>query len=233
MQTTRREFLGAAAAATTIAAAGALVAPAGAQTALDPHVTGISRDTLLARWSARRAAHRQVFIASRPNGNVFTYVRNSLNGYQFGWNEGPGSLYPLVILNGLGVVQGANDAMWTKYKLASVLAANNAALRVPADGNPWYAARSGSRNDGDIAAPFNQDTGIATLMQRGMDMLVCDTALGTLALAVVGAGAATDPNAVRADVRANLISGALLVPSGAATLDYAQSQHFTLYDANV
>ena len=233
MQRTRRHFLGAAAAATTIAAAGAFVAPASAQTALDPHVTGISRDALLARINARRAEHRQVFISSRPNGNVFVYVRNSLNGYQFGWNEGPGTLYPFVVLNGLGVTQGANDAMWRKYRLADVLAANNAPLRGQANGNPWYASRAAARNDADIAAPYNQDVAIDTLVHRGMDMLVCDTALGTLALAVVRAGAASDPNAVRADVRANLVTGAQLTPSGASALDYLQSQHFTLYDANV
>ena len=233
MQTTRRQFLGAAAAATTFAAAGAFVAPASAQTALDPRVTGISRDALLARINARQAAHRQVFMATRPNGNVFTYVRNSLNGYQFGWNEGPGTLYPFVIFNGLGVAQGANSAMWSKYRLADVLAANNAALRGPVNGNPWWTSRTDARNDADIAAPFNQDTGMITLQKRGMDMVVCDTALGTLALAVVGAGAASDPNAVRADVRANLVPGAQLTPSGAAALDYLQSQHFTLYDANI
>lgn len=238
--TTRAAFLGASAA--TIAAGGALVAPAaaqnvaagGASVALDPHVTGISRDEFLARCTRGGAAHKQAFIASRPNGAVFSYVRNSLNGYAYGWNEGAGSLHPIVIFNGLGVTQGIGDAGWAQYRLADVLANAGAPLRNPQAGkNPWLGVAAPLATGTDISSPFAQSTALATLVARGTDFFLCDTALGTLALAVVTAGVASDPNAVKADLRKNLAPGVTLVPSGASALDCALSHGFTFYDANV
>ena len=228
----RSGFLGVAAATLAVGAAAEPTVAAAATMPFDPHVTGISRDAVLTVVRARAAAHRQLFVSSRPNGNVWIYVRNSLNGYQFGWNEGARSLYPIVLLNGLGVAQAVDDAIWSHYGIAHVLAAVGMPPRSARAGNPWLAPeRVPVQDDHDIAAAFNQDVSIQTLQRRGADIFVCDTAMGTLALAIAGSNG--DPNAIHSELRNHLVTGALLVPSGASTIDTLQAERFTLYDANV
>ncbi len=230
MSSTRRQFLGAAAA--TIATAGAFGVPA---LAAEPNPTqGISYDALIARARVQ-ARHKQAFLATRPNGNVFLYMRNSLNGYQFGWGEGPGTLHAVAVMNGLGVTQGVGDEGWRKYRLADVLAAAGAPLKAAAPrGNPWLHAPAGLvANQTAQSAPFNMDASVETLQKRGCEFFVCDTAMITLAMAIVSAGAGQSVEAVHADLRGLLFPGAMLVPSGASSMDALQQEHFSFYDANV
>src|ERR1700737_2105463 len=119
---TRRNFLSAAAA--TIAAAFA-VAAGGSAAFAGGHGAVASYDTFLA--TARTPArHKQLFTSPRANnGAIFAYMRNSLNGYAFGWGEGPGTLHAAAVLNGLGVAQGVDDEMWARYGLAQGLPRNN------------------------------------------------------------------------------------------------------------
>src|ERR1700736_2222296 len=162
----RRNFLSAAAA--TIAAAGAASATSGVALASDGAVVSYEAFLATARAPFR---HKQLFTSPRANnGAIFAFMRNSLNGYQFGWGEGPGTLHAAAVLNGLGVAQGVDDEMWARYGLAQVLARNNDAIKTAgADrGNPWlHPAAAYPRNDADQSAPYNQDASIETLQRRG------------------------------------------------------------------
>ncbi|HEY4440144.1 MAG TPA: hypothetical protein VGN14_06785 [Candidatus Elarobacter sp.] len=227
----RTSFLSAAA---TIIAAGALAVPAGAGAATSP----ISYDAFLA--SARAPfKHKQLFTSPRVNnGAIFVYMRNSLNGYQFGWHEGPGTLHPVAVLNGNGVAQGVDDAAWRTYRLADVLAANNDPVKAAnaASGNPWlHPAVTLTRNDADPSAAYNVDASIETLQHRGASLYICDNALLGLAQKIVAAGAAggRSSGAVYTDLQAHLVPGGMLVPAGVTTVDALQQEHFTLYDAGV
>jgi intracellular sulfur oxidation DsrE/DsrF family protein len=231
----RRNFLSAAAA--TIAAAGALGAAAPAALAAnDGSVLSYEAFLATARVPAK---HKQLFTSPRANnGAIFAYMRNSLNGYQFGWSEGPGTLHAAAVLNGLGVAQGVNDAMWARYGLAQVLARNADAVKAPgADaGNPWlHPAAAYPRNDADPGAPYNQDASIETLLRRGATIYVCNNALRQLALKTIeaGLGNGRDADALHAEFRRNLVPGGILVPAGVTTIDALQQEHFTLYDASV
>jgi intracellular sulfur oxidation DsrE/DsrF family protein len=232
VSSTRREFLGATAA--TIAAAGAFGVPALAAAQAPNPTQGMPYDAFIARARAP-FRHKQAFLATRPNGNVFVYMRNSLNGYQFGWGEGPRTLHAVAVMNGLGVAQGVGDEGWRKYRLADVLTAAGAPLRGAApQGNPWLHASAGlAPNQTSQSAPYNMDVSAETLQQRGCEFFVCDTAMITLSMAVVSAGAGQNVEAVHADLRGLLFPGAMLVPSGASSMDALQEQHFTFYDANV
>jgi intracellular sulfur oxidation DsrE/DsrF family protein len=231
----RRNFLGAAAA--TIAAACAVTALSSAAFASNDGAVA-SYETFLA--TARTPArHKQLFTSPRANnGAIFAYMRNSLNGYQFGWGEGPGTLHAAAVLNGLGVAQGVGDAMWARYHLAAVLASNNDAVKAPgADrGNPWlHAAQPYPRDDADPNAPFNRDASVETLLRRGATIYICDNALRQLALKTAEAGFAggLSTDALHAEFRRNLVPGGILVPAGVTTIDALQQEHFTLYDASV
>jgi intracellular sulfur oxidation DsrE/DsrF family protein len=231
----RGNFLSAAAA--TIAAAGA--AGAGTSPVLaagDGSV--VSYEAFLATARAP-FKHKQLFTSPRANnGAIFVYMRNSLNGYQFGWGEGPGSLHAAAVLNGLGVAQGVDDGMWARYQIAAVLAHNGDPVKAAGAerGNPWlHAAAAYPRNDADGSAPFNQDASVETLLRRGATFYVCNNALRGLAMKIMETGSpgARDLDALHADLRKSLFPGAILVPAGVTTIDALQQEHFTLYDAGV
>ncbi|MDB5073726.1 MAG: Tat pathway signal sequence domain protein [Candidatus Eremiobacteraeota bacterium] len=231
----RRSFLSAAAA--TIAAVCAATALSSAAFAAGDGAVA-SYETFLA--TARTPAkHKQLFTSPRANnGAIFAYMRNSLNGYQFGWSEGPGTLHAAAVLNGLGVAQGVNDEMWSRYHLAAVLASNNDVVKAPgADrGNPWlHAAKPYPRDDADPNAPYNQDASVETLLRRGATIYICNNALRQLALKTAEAGFAggLSTDALHAEFRRNLVPGGILVPAGVTTIDALQQEHFTLYDASV
>lgn len=234
MSIDRRSFLNAAAA--TIAAAGAARAMGGPALAADG--APISYDAFLATARAP-FRHKQLFTSPRANdGAIFAYMRNSLNGYQFGWGEGPGTLHAAAVLNGIGVAQGVNDAIWSRYGIAQVMARAGEPVRTPSaeSGNPWlHAAAAYPRDDANPSAPYNQDASIETLLRRGASFYVCDNALKGLAMKVVAAGLAgsSDAAALHAEMRRNVIPGGLLVPAGVTTIDALQQEHFTLYDASV
>jgi intracellular sulfur oxidation DsrE/DsrF family protein len=236
VSTSRRNFLGAAAA--TIVAAGAAGAMRGTALAADGDGAVLSYDAFLATARAP-FRHKQLFTAPRANnGAIFAYIRNSLNGYQFGWGEGPGTLHAAGVLNGIGVAQGLGDAMWSRYQLAEVLARGGDPVKAPGAGagNPWlHAAAAYPRNDADQGAPFNQDASVETLQRRGATFYICNNAVRALAMRTVEAGLAggRDADAVHAEMRRSLIPGGLLVPAGVTTIDALQQEHFTLYDASV
>jgi intracellular sulfur oxidation DsrE/DsrF family protein len=227
----RTTFLGAAAGGF---AAGALAVPARAASASGP----ISYAAFLAQ-ARTPFKHKQLFTSPRVNnGAIFGYMRNSLNGYQFGWAEGAGSLHAVAVLNGMGVAQGLNDAAWSAYRLAAVLAQHGDGVRTAGAerGNPWLRATAAyPRNDADPAAPYNADATIETLQRRGATIFVCDNALRLLALRTIeaGFGGGASLEGLHDDFRAKLVLASLLVPAGVTTIDALQQEHFTLYDASI
>jgi intracellular sulfur oxidation DsrE/DsrF family protein len=218
MRSSRKAFLGAAAASIATSGALAPAQPVRAASAGSP----ISYDALLA-IARKPARHRQLFAATRPNGNACVYMRNSLNGYERGWGEPAGSLHAVAVFNGMGVVQGLDDDAWRRYRIADVLATMGAPLvaGLAVDRNPWLRP-----------APGVEDRSIEALQRRGCDFLVCDTALGTASMMFARAGHGDDAT-IHAALRRVLIPGAHLVPSGVSAINALQEERFTLYDANV
>jgi intracellular sulfur oxidation DsrE/DsrF family protein len=212
----------------------ASVAPAAASAAKTENPTqGLPYADFIARARVP-FTHRQMFASTKPNGNVFVFMRNSLNGYQFGWAEGPRTLHAVAVFNGLGVAQGVGDAGWQKYRLRDVLAHEGLTIANAGTGNPWlHAPATLTKDDTSQASAFNQDFSIETLAKRGSEFFVCDTAMISLSQAIVRAGVAADAVAVHADLRGLLAPGATLVPAGVSAMDALQAEHFTFFDANV
>lgn len=234
MSINRRNFLGAT--AVTVAASADVLRTAG--TAVAAGNGGVLSYAGLLESARAPFRHKQLFTSPRANnGAIFAYMRNSLNGYQFGWGEGPGTLHAAAVLNGLGVAQGVNDEMWARYRLGEVLARHNDPVTSAGAerGNPWlHAAAPFARDDRDPSAPFNRDASVETLLRRNASFFVCDNALRQLAIKTIDAGFATsDLDRLHAELRGNLFRGALLVPAGVTTVDALQQERFTLYDASV
>ena len=234
--TSRRSFI----AAGTVAAGGALLAaPAAAAPAS-------ARSALVAELFSRLNApyrHKQAFAAARiDNASIFSYMKNSLNAYQFAFNEGPGTLHAAAILYGTGSILGLDDAAWKKYGLGALALVDNEDryLETPGasnphpDRNPYLHATSSlnAHDDGADEAGFYHDRSIEALRKRGASFFICNNALGHSA-ATIAKAHGLDAKAVKADFIAHLAPGTLLVPAGVATLNAAQEAKFTLFQATV
>jgi intracellular sulfur oxidation DsrE/DsrF family protein len=103
--------------------------------------------------------------------------------------------------------------MWERYKLGEDTKTKDPSTSLPALRNIFWSSRT----------PTSGATRtIEALQRRGMILLVCNVALGNM-----GDRLATDANRpvpeVQAELRANLVPGAVLVPSGIYALIRAQN----------
>lgn len=118
---------------------------------------------------------------------------------------------PVIVFRRLGTTMGFNDPMWDKYSLGDDKTIDSA-TGAPTKRNIFWKAAAG----GDAS------TKIETLMGRGLIVLVCNIATNN-----VGSRIATrlhlDVEEVRKDLKANLVPGGILVPSGIFALIRAQN----------
>jgi len=190
-----------------------------AASALAAAVTGLARPATAASATFDRAAfearirlpfpHRQVFGSGRvADGAVFGFMYNSLNAYETGFGEGPGTLHAAAVFYRTGVALGLDDAAWHTYGLSSVL--NNANDRVTsADANPFLHTPPG--------------WSITDLQHRNASFFVCQNALTDLARRC---GTTFDT------LKEHLLPQMMLVPAGVAALNALQEEHFTLFVAS-
>jgi intracellular sulfur oxidation DsrE/DsrF family protein len=165
----------------------------------------------------RPSRHRQVFAAARTaEGIALGYMRHALDAYESGAGEGPGTLHVAAVFYGRAVVLGLNDRAWRTYRLCEALRKRGDPLSLDTEGHPFADE-------------------MKALTTRGATFLVCDNALAdwaTYLTAALGTSPLT-PDEVRADLRASLFPGALLIPAGMLGLNAAQEAHFTYVQASL
>lgn len=193
----RRDFLGKVGGAGAAAALGlAAASPAPAQARGPWDLTWIER--------VRRATHRAVFDAPTRD-NVTMLAARYLDNVQevFG---GTGDACAVLNIRTRAVGLAIGDALWQKYPLAEDYKVNDPRTGAPARRNLDWRPAPG------VTGPM-ADATIERLQQRGAIVLVCDFALGHVANRLAQA-AGTSGDAVHAELRAGLVPGAVLVPSG-------------------
>ncbi len=138
-------------------------------------------------------------------------MANSLNAYERGFGEGPGTLHVAAVLYHFGVAIAVNDDAWRTLGIADIVRrGSDRTAATPADGNPY------------LHAPHGRT--VADLQNRGASFFVCQNALEDLARR-----ASTPFDALRAQ----LVPGAFVVPAGVAAINALQEEHFTLFIAAV
>jgi intracellular sulfur oxidation DsrE/DsrF family protein len=222
MKTNRGAFLAAAAVGATLLADGQR-ADAAAGT-----YDRTAMDAIL-----RKPARHHLIIGS-PRINGFAAMRSAahiMGGFQFAFGEGPGTINVLVSLYGpSSVLMLMNDAFWAKskaYELAAELGDMPTGM-LKTDRNPFYHAHS-SLNPHDDPSDVNgywHDYSVEAVTKRGVHWFICTEALHTASreLARLGDG---DPATNFAQLKAHLLPGTLIVPSGSQALVVAQELHYT------
>jgi len=121
----------------------------------------------------------------------------------------------VIIMRQLGQVMAFNDTMWEKYGIGEERRVNDPLTRQPAKRNPWAKAIAG---DPAWAIASKLDT----LHARGAIFLVCNRASMNWATSAAER-LKLDVEAVKNDVRNNLVPGAILMPTGVFALVRAQN----------
>lgn len=169
-------------------------------------------------WIDRLAAaqYRVVFNASDvSDGAAMNYAWTFFEDYHTVHDTSDAQTRPVIVFRRLGTPMAFNDAMWDRYPLGEDTKTTDSATRAPAKRNVFWSARPG-------ASPESVAMKIETLHGRGMISLVC-----AYATANIGRGLAEktkrDVREVQDELKANLVPGAILVPSGIYALIRAQN----------
>lgn len=155
--------------------------------------------------------HRQAFASPLvADGAVLGFMSNSLNAYETGFGEGPGTLHAAAVLYHFGVAFALDDNAWRTFGIAETIVKGGDRVTVAAaGGNPF------------VRAP--QRHTIGDLQKRGASFFVCRNALEDLATR----------SATSFDVLAgHLLPGMMVVPAGVAAINALQEARFTLFVAN-
>ncbi len=176
------------------------------------------------------ARAKQVFdIRAIGEGKFLSNIKNSLNGFHYGFNIPANQIKLAAALHGPSNMLNFDDAMWEKYRLGEWLQVTDPKTGKPATRNIYLRKSSGtSTNPNEADSPL-QDTSIEALQARGVLFLSCHTATEEQAHALVAKYAIkSSVEEIVQDLQAHLIPGVLIVPAMVAAVSLLQSDgHFT------
>jgi intracellular sulfur oxidation DsrE/DsrF family protein len=161
----------------------------------------------------KSAEFRVVFNASEiADGVAMDYVSTFYHDFHEAHGTPDSALRPVVVFRRLGTEMAFNDAMWERYAIGESNKITDSATKAPAKRNVFWKTASGAPGD----------TKIETLQSRGMISLVCNVATENVGRRYA-AKFQRDVTEVQNELKANLVPGAILVPSGIYALIRAQN----------
>jgi intracellular sulfur oxidation DsrE/DsrF family protein len=205
-----RLALGAAALGTTSGLACASPAPPAAASSTPPD----ELETWLATFkAANKCIYDCVQAPGASDGILFARNLLTLSNEKLGTKDADMSI--LVSFRHFATPFGYNDAMWAKYPpFAALLKFDDPKTKKPAARNvPLH----------DEVEGFS-DASLPGLKARGVQFAVCGAA--TSFIAGMLAGKTGDAKAIEAELAANLVPGARLVPAGVVVVQRAQKAGF-------
>ena len=177
-----------------------------------------SQGTWDTSWLDRLATakYRVVFNASEvSDGDVLSHAATFFGDYRTVHGTKDQDTRPVIVFRRLGTPMAVNDHMWQTYRVGEDLKLKDPETHAFATRNVFWRARKG-------VSGWEADMALESLHRRGLISLVCNVALGNWARGWAER-AKRDTEEVVAEARANLIPGAILVPSGIYGLIRAQN----------
>jgi hypothetical protein len=215
----RRDFLAQIAATAATAAVAGYARPLAAE-ATAP--AGAFDDS----WSKRvkGAKHAAVFDAPDfADGLALTQAWIYKRGYQEALGDVGPSVVPVVVVRHAAASMAVDDALWAKYKLGALRKIDDPTTKAPAERNPWSRAVPGVPAAADVVALLGPeyDPTIEGVLRAGGIVLVCNLALGRVA-GGIAKQVSGDQAAIHAELRAGLVPGVIVQPSGVYATARAQ-----------
>jgi hypothetical protein len=229
--TPRREFIGALAASAIAIAGTACAAPASAvQTAVTPAGTPNTPvpppapavpvhwdDSWFARLTAK---HKAVFDSPQfEDGLVLSNAAGYIRGMRDAVTAGENDVQTVIVMRHAAVPMAFNDAMWAKYEIGKERKIKDFSTDKWAKRNPFFAP---APSPNATPRPSNRpQANLTWLANNGHILLACDLATrgyaGVIADKVKG-----DSRAIYEELKANLVPGVILQPTGVYAAHRAQ-----------
>ena len=217
----RREFVGGVGRMAAAVTLGASLAPS----TLSALPMRTSRNALPVDWDmswlerVKAATDRAVFdwptLGSPGDSMVLQIAARYLDGCAAVYGDQKYEARAVLNIRTQAVSAALNDAMWDRFSLGAETSTNDPHTKQPAVRNPFmYRAPE--------LAPGVVSPSLADLLGRGSIALVCDFALGHLARRLATKVKREQPD-VHSELRAGLIPGSYLMPSGIFGLAKAQN----------
>jgi hypothetical protein len=182
----------------------------------------------------KTARVRQVFDVTAINeGKFLNNIKNSLNGFEFGFGIAPKQVQIVAALHGPANMINYDDSMWAKYRIGEWLSVTDPETGKPAVRNIFFPSKvakaEGKEDPSDEKSSF-QDKSVEGLQRRGVKFLSCHTATEEQARQIVGRLKLTDgPEAIVKDLQAHAVPNVLIVPSMVATVALLQIDGHYVY----
>jgi intracellular sulfur oxidation DsrE/DsrF family protein len=176
------------------------------------------------------AKAKQVYdVRGVGEGKFLNNVKNSLNGFHYGFGIPTDDIKIAVALHGPSNALAFDDSMWQKYRLGEFVEVSDPATGKPATHNIFFPAKAGGSDDLQDRSSKLQDHSIEALQRRGVKFLSCHTATEEQVAAMVKKFSLTSPaEEIVKDLQAHVLPGVLIVPAMVATVALLQSEgHFT------
>jgi hypothetical protein len=235
--TQRREFLGQIAASAIVLAGAACVTPAvagpGSTTAPAPNAGGVPPTTAPTApappvhwddsWFGRLTAkHKAVFDSPQfDDGLALSNASGYIRGMRDAAGAGENDVQAVVVMRHAAIPMVLNDAMWAKYEIGKERkikdfsndkwAVRNPVLSSPPSSNPNARPATGNRPQANLT----------WLAANGHVLLGCDLALRGYA-GQVASRTKTEMRVVYEELKANLVAGVILQPTGVYAAHRAQ-----------
>lgn len=215
----RRGFLGraAAVAAATLAGGSSLGALTPASLGAEPS----RRDWGDAPWDMswvdqlQAATYKVVFDARTVDDRAANLAWDFFQQYHAVYDLPDSATHAVIVMRQLGTPMGMNDAMWDKYQIGAATKTNDRVTGKAATRNTFWRA-------GEGAADYEIGMSLEDLHRRGTTFLLCNRATMNAA-ADMARRTGRGEEAVKQEVRENLIPGAILMPDGIFALIRAQN----------
>jgi intracellular sulfur oxidation DsrE/DsrF family protein len=171
--------------------------------------------------------HRLLFDTTTPDafGEALLFANNFMIANRNDYGLQNSDMAIVIVARHRSTGFGFNDSMWTKY------GAQMGPMARFEDPKNKTAPKSNLYNAGDFGSALpNRGTTIDFLAKQGVHFAVCSMATRALAgsLAQASGGSA---DAVNAELIANLVGNARMVPAGIVAVSRAQERGYTLVSA--
>jgi intracellular sulfur oxidation DsrE/DsrF family protein len=178
---------------------------------LRPPIEGPWDNSWIKRVEAGK--YRVVFNTSDiSDGAVFSYVSTFFDHFRETHETTDSDTRAVSVFRRLGTVMALNDAMWDRYALGEDRKVDDPVTKAPARRNIFW-KRPAGQGDGNT---------IEALHARGLVSLVCNVSIGSMSMSFARKTGG-DVDTIKKELLANLVPGAILVPSGIYALIRAQN----------
>ena len=182
----------------------------------------------LGTLAAKPADVRQVWDVGTNPPAALSEIKNSLNGFQFGYGMDPKRLSIVACLHNVANIVAYDDDAWQKYNFGDVFGIKDRSGNAITT-NIFAHARAKPNPDADPNDPSGmyQDPTLETLQRRGVAVFACHTGAAEHArmLAQNGGQPPAAAQSILSDLLAHMRPGVVVVPSAVSTLGLLQYRY--------